>query len=230
VQKDQTGVFTTSDIYGRIYSFCLSPGNYLVAKETTTKEDPQQRLELIPHGCFQNVMPYNFMDKFSHWWDSKENKVHFREKNFKNPTFPASPEFTLDLDDMILTENATVRRIISCTSQSCFLPIEILKRIECQQFIHIWQDKQGEGETELVRLGLKFRLEGHKIVSHDFTSTLAISFHVIKTCKHSLAFEISSFWKDQLFPYPSSLLINLSFHMPSSKTHPWIIIRRLRLT
>jgi hypothetical protein len=167
VQKDQTGVFTTLEIYGHIYSFCLSPENYLVAKETTTKV-PQRKLELIPHGCFENVMPVNFMDKFSHWWDSAQNKIHFRKKSFKNPTFSASPEFSLNLNDMILAENATGRKLISCTSESYFLLIEILKRIECPQFIHIWQDKQGEVEIELVRLGLKFRLEGHKIVSHEY--------------------------------------------------------------
>jgi hypothetical protein len=168
VQRDKNGVFTTSmPYYDRSYSFCMSPEGHLVIKETTSK-DPPRRLELIPHTCFEDVVPYNFMEKFSHWWDSARNKIHFREKHFKNPTFPASPEFTLNLDDMILTENATGRRLLSCTSDSCFLLTEILKRIESPKFIHIWLDKQGKVEIELVRLGLKFRLEGHKIVSHEY--------------------------------------------------------------
>jgi hypothetical protein len=41
--KDQTGVFTTSEIHGRIYSFHLSPKRYLVVKETTTEEGHPQR-------------------------------------------------------------------------------------------------------------------------------------------------------------------------------------------
>jgi hypothetical protein len=159
----------------------------LVAKETTTKEDPQQRLELIPHGCFEDVVPYSFMDKFSHWWHSAQSKVHFREKNFKNPTFPASHEFTLSLNDMILTENATERRLISCTCKSSLLLTKLLKRIESPPFIHIWLDKQGKVEIELVRLGLKFRLEDGKIYSHEYPG---ISFHRIKPSKLSSAYEI----------------------------------------
>jgi hypothetical protein len=67
----------------------LSPETYLVVRETTTEEDPPKRLELIPHGCFDKIMPSSLMDNFSHWWDSTQNIVLFRKKNFKNPTFPA---------------------------------------------------------------------------------------------------------------------------------------------
>jgi hypothetical protein len=169
VQRDKTGVFTTiMPYYDRSYSFCMSPEEYLVTKETTSKEDPPRRLELIPHTCFQKVMPYNFIDKFSHWWDSEKNKVHFREKNFRNSAFPADPEFSLNANNMILTEKSTGRKLISCVSDTAFRLTMILQRIESPQFIHIWEDENREVEIELIRLGLKFRLKDGKLYSHEY--------------------------------------------------------------
>jgi hypothetical protein len=114
VQKDQTGVFTTSEIYGHIYSFCLCPDNYLVA---------------------------------------------------------TSPVFTLNLDDMILTENATGRRLISCTSESCFLLIEILKRIDANNLSTFgltnkmkWQSSWSDSDSN----------SGLKVTKLCLTNTLSI--------------------------------------------------------
>jgi hypothetical protein len=160
VQRDKTGVFTTiMPYYDRSYSFCMSPEEYLITKETTSKEELPRRLELIPHKCFEDVVPYNSIDKFSHWWDSKENKVHFREKNFRHSAFPAVTEFSLNANHMILTENSIGRRLISCASDTTFRLTMILQRIESPQFIHIWEGENREVEIELIRLGLKFQAE-----------------------------------------------------------------------
>jgi hypothetical protein len=68
--------------------------------------------------------------------------------------------------------------------------METLKRIESPQFIYVWQDKHGEVEIKLVQHGLKFRLEGRKIMSHECPGFF------ISSSRKLQAFEVWSGWME----------------------------------
>lgn len=122
---------------------------------------PDRSKELIPHTKMSNLVPFSLVNKFSHWYDSKQNVIEFRPKSFGETNFATVDgiQYELDVQSGQLTHTKTQRFLLDVRSESFQKIANLLVRLEHSDYIVVMMDAPSIARVELVRMNLNFIID-----------------------------------------------------------------------
>lgn len=174
-------IFVSARRYnGCLYNFRTLSDKSLLIVECAADDI---KMELIPPDSIDKGIPLLLRTKYSHWWNETANFIEFRVKRFMDEDFKTNIEYKLDLDQLRLEHIRTKRYMLDVTSESHVKLATHLKRLECDEFMHIYIDADEKvdergltAQIELIRLNLKFETR----ISDECTDLVAKEFSDMK--------------------------------------------------
>lgn len=152
-------VFSTVQKYrGFWYIFREHEDDGVIVRERND-DASQCTKQLIPHIVFNDIVPYQLMESFSHWYNEDRNTIEFRPKMFSDANFGTNEGIQYELD-------LTTRRLKHLKTQRVLLYVRsfekivgLLKRLEHENYINVMMDKPLRARVELVRMNLNFIID-----------------------------------------------------------------------
>ncbi|KAG2387821.1 hypothetical protein C9374_001415 [Naegleria lovaniensis] len=149
---------TRAQINGAFYKFSQFGDTIEIIEQR-----PERELKLFSDTFFGTDLPYGFVNDYSHWFDCVSNEILFRPKSFFDPNFVSEVEYILDLNENVLTEKSTGRKLLDVHGGIFREILKPMSRIEDSLFLHLFVNATMDEITlDLPRKGLHFTLMEYK--------------------------------------------------------------------
>lgn len=145
----------------------------------TERDTNGTEYEIIPPTLLEDEMPYLLCTNYSHWWNKRTNIIDFRPKDFSHHHFKTDIAYQLNLKEAVLIHVKSGRPMLDVTSPSYQSIAQIVQRLECNKYVHIYveqEDGRPSAKIELTRMKLKFQVvangsgsDTYDVVSNEFS-------------------------------------------------------------
>lgn len=99
--------------------------------------------QLVPDTALRDIVPFQLVENFSHWYNHERNTIEFRPKLFSDANFVTADgiQYELNLTTRRLQHLKTERFLLDVRSTTFIKIVELLKRLEHANFINIVMDE-----------------------------------------------------------------------------------------